>query len=118
MNHFVRWAEDLDDQATKDEFSPNVDKTRPFGDGYIAEKSGHSHGSTRDLTIVKLPARADQPYVPGELLVPRYAPKDERFPCDSVAMGTGFDCFGTLAHTYPDTYFGFPVSWKSLISSH
>ncbi|MGW3035327.1 M15 family metallopeptidase [Streptomyces sp. NPDC001178] len=99
VNHFVRWAEDLDDQAMKGEFYPNVDKTRLFEDGYIAEKSGHSRGSTMDLTIVKLPAKPTRPYHPGEPLVPCYAPKDERFPDNSVDMGTGFDCFDTLAHT-------------------
>lgn len=54
VDHFVRWAEDLDDQAMKSEFYPRVDKTRLFEDGYIAEKSGHSRGSTTDLTIVRL----------------------------------------------------------------
>ncbi|NUP38868.1 MAG: M15 family metallopeptidase, partial [Streptomyces sp.] len=99
VNHFVRWAEDLDDQVMKTEFYPNVDKTRLFEDGYIAEKSGHSRGSTMDLTIVKLPAEPTRPYHPGQPLVPCYAPKGERFPDNSVDMGTGFDCFDTLAHT-------------------
>ncbi|MGW4755659.1 M15 family metallopeptidase [Streptomyces chartreusis] len=155
VDHFVRWAEDLDDQAMKGEFYPNVDKTRLFLDGYIAEKSGHSRGSTMDLTIVRLPAKPTRPYLPGEPLVPCYAQKAERFPDNSVDMGTGFDCFDTLSHTldpriqgeqrtnrlllkntlealgfvnlaeewwhytykpelYPDTYFDFPVSSKSL----
>jgi D-alanyl-D-alanine dipeptidase len=99
VDHFVRWAEDLGDQRMKAEFYPNVDKTRLFEDGYIAAKSGHSRGSTVDLTVVKLPARPTRPYVPGQALVPCYAPKDARFPDNSVDMGTGFDCFDTLAHT-------------------
>jgi zinc D-Ala-D-Ala dipeptidase len=155
VNHFVRWAKDLEDQAMKGEFYPDVDKTRLFEDGYIAEKSGHSRGSTMDLTLVKLPVRPTRPYVPGEPLVPCHAPRSERFPDNSVDMGTGFDCFDTLSHTldpriqgiqranrlllkstleglgfvnlaeewwhytykpepYPDTYFDFPVSVKSL----
>ncbi len=65
VDHFVRWAEDLDDQAMKAEFYPNVDKTRLFADGYIAEKSGHSRGSTVDLTVVRLPARPTHPYTPA-----------------------------------------------------
>ncbi len=69
VNHFVRWANDLDDQAMKTEFYPRVDKTRLFADGYIAEKSGHSRGSTMDWTIVRLPAKPTRPYVPGEPLV-------------------------------------------------
>ncbi|MFM9708614.1 M15 family metallopeptidase [Streptomyces galilaeus] len=99
VNHFVRWAEDLDDQAMKGEFYPNVDKTRLFEDGYIAEKSGHSRGSTLDVTLVALPARPTRPYVPGEPLAPCFAPQQQRFPDNSVEMGTGYDCFDTLSHT-------------------
>ncbi|MFD9292279.1 M15 family metallopeptidase [Streptomyces sp. NPDC060030] len=99
VDHFVRWAKDLDDQAMKDEFYPLVDKTRLFEDGYIAEKSGHSRGGTVDLTLVKLPALPTRPYEPGEELAPCYAPRSERFPDNSVDMGTGYDCFDTLSHT-------------------
>ncbi|MEU0881263.1 M15 family metallopeptidase [Lentzea sp. NPDC005914] len=97
VDHFVRWARDLADQRMKAEFYPRVDKTRLFEDGYIAEKSGHSRGSTLDLTIVKLPARYQRPYVPGEKLVDCIAPN--RFPDNTVDMGTGYDCFDTLSHT-------------------
>jgi zinc D-Ala-D-Ala dipeptidase len=99
VDHFVRWVKDLDDQIMKDEFYPQVDKTNLFADGYIAEKSGHSRGSTVDLTIVKLPARPTRPYTPDQPLAPCYGPQDERFPDNSVDMGTGYDCFDTLAHT-------------------
>ncbi|MFF5264439.1 M15 family metallopeptidase [Actinomadura viridis] len=99
VDHFVAWAKDLDDQVMKAEFYPRVDKTRLFADGYIAEKSGHSRGSTVDLTIVKLPAEPTRPYRPGQPLVPCYAPQAERFPDNSVDMGTGYDCFDTLSHT-------------------
>lgn len=155
VDHFVRWAEDLGDQKMKAEFYPEVDKTRLFADGYIAEKSGHSRGSTVDLTLVRLPAKPTRPYHPGQTLVSCFAPQDERFPDNSVDMGTGYDCFDTRSHTldpriqgvqhanrmllkdtledvglvnlpeewwhftyrpepYPDTYFDFPVSAKSL----
>ena len=53
--NFVRWARDLGDQAAKAEFYPDVDKRTLFRDGYIASRSGHSRGSTMDLTL----ARAD-----------------------------------------------------------
>ncbi|THA75179.1 D-alanyl-D-alanine dipeptidase [Streptomyces sp. A0642] len=99
VDHFVRWAKDLDDAAMKGEFYPRVDKTRLFADGYIAEKSGHSRGSTVDLTLVRLPAVPTRPYRPGETLVPCYAPQADRFPDNSVDMGTGYDCFDTLSHT-------------------
>lgn len=99
VDHFVRWAKDLGDEAMKQEFYPRVDKSRLFADGYIAEKSGHSRGSTVDLTLVRLPAQRTRPYVPGQTLVPCHAPQAERFPDSSVDMGTGYDCFDTLSHT-------------------
>jgi zinc D-Ala-D-Ala dipeptidase len=54
VDHFVRWGKDLEDQRMKAEFYPEVDKTRLFELGYIAEKSGHSRGSTVDLTLTSL----------------------------------------------------------------
>ncbi|MEV4436506.1 M15 family metallopeptidase [Streptomyces sp. NPDC049555] len=99
VDDFVAWAKDLGDVRMKEEFYPRVDKSRLFDDGYIAAKSGHSRGSTMDLTVVRLPAWPTRPYVPGEPLVNCYAPKAARFPDNSVDMGTGFDCFDTLAHT-------------------
>lgn len=99
VNDFVAWAHDPKAQSMKREFYPRVDKSRLFADGYIGAKSGHSRGSTMDLTIVKLPATPAPAYRPGQPLVPCYAPKAQRFPDDSIDMGTGFDCFDTLAHT-------------------
>ncbi|WAL94237.1 M15 family metallopeptidase [Streptomyces sp. Je 1-369] len=99
VDHFVRWAKDLADERMKAEFYPRVDKSRLFADGYIAEKSGHSRGSTVDLTVVRLPALPTRPYVPGEPLKSCFGPRGERFPDNSVDMGTGFDCFDTLSHT-------------------
>ena len=32
-------------------------------------------------------------------LVPCIAPRSERFPDNTIDMGTGYDCFDTLAHT-------------------
>ncbi|NBH11253.1 M15 family metallopeptidase [Amycolatopsis sp. SID8362] len=99
VDHFVRWAKDLADEKMKAEFYPNVEKDRLFEEGYIAEKSGHSRGSTMDLTLVKLPARHQRPYLPSEPLKPCFAPQDQRFPDNMVDMGTGYDCFDPLAHT-------------------
>jgi D-alanyl-D-alanine dipeptidase len=49
--NFVRWARDPKDQKMKAEFYPDVDKRTLFRDGYIATQSGHSRGSTIDLTL-------------------------------------------------------------------
>ncbi|WP_254406530.1 M15 family metallopeptidase [Streptomyces sp. AC627_RSS907] len=113
VDQFVRWAEDLDDELMKDEFYPRVEKSDLFTDGYIAAKSGHSRGSTVDLTLVELPAATTRPYVPGEKLVPCYAPAEQRFPDNSIDMGTGFDCFDTLSHTL-DPRVGEPQSTNRL----
>ena len=54
VDHFVRWAKNLDDTRMKAEFYPAVDKEALFKEDYIAARSGHSRGSTVDLTIVSL----------------------------------------------------------------
>jgi D-alanyl-D-alanine dipeptidase len=100
VDEFVSWAADLADERMKAEFYPRVDKSALFADGYIAERSGHSRGSTLDVTIVALPAADTPPYIPGHSLVDCAAPHADRFPDNSVDMGTGFDCFDTLAHTW------------------
>lgn len=50
--HFIRWSTDLEDDSMKDEFYPDIDKQNLFKLGYISRKSGHSRGSTVDLTAV------------------------------------------------------------------
>jgi D-alanyl-D-alanine dipeptidase len=74
VNHFVRWAKDLGDQKTKDIFYPQVDKTKLFDLGYIASKSGHSRGSTVDLTLI------------------------DRKSGKELDMGSPFDFFGPISH--------------------
>jgi D-alanyl-D-alanine dipeptidase len=115
VDHFVRWAEDLADEKMKAEFYPGVAKDRLFAEGYIAEKSGHSRGSTVDLTLVALPARPQRPYRPGEPLEPCFAPRDQRFPDNTVDMGTGYDCFDPLAHTRNPAITGLPRQHRQLL---
>jgi len=52
VNHFMRWAKDLNDTINKQEFYPDVEKRYLFREEYIATRSGHSRGSTLDLTII------------------------------------------------------------------
>ena len=54
VNHFVSWAEDLTDIRMQSRYYPSVSKAHLFRDGYIAARSGHSRGSTVDLTLVQL----------------------------------------------------------------
>jgi zinc D-Ala-D-Ala dipeptidase len=51
--HFVRWARDVADVARKPDHYPDIDKRDLFRLGYIAERSGHSRGSTADITLVR-----------------------------------------------------------------
>lgn len=71
--YFVRWARDVKDIKRKADFYPDVDKRDLFRLGYISNRSGHSRGSTVDLTMVRL----------GEGGAPV-----------EVDMGTRFDFFG------------------------
>jgi D-alanyl-D-alanine dipeptidase len=97
VDQFARWAENAADQKMKREFYPHVDKRRAFELGYIAHRSGHSRGSTVDLTLVRLPPKT-QPAWDGTL---RYcaARYRRRFADNSVNMGTGYDCIDPRAHT-------------------
>jgi D-alanyl-D-alanine dipeptidase len=52
VNHFVKWAREINDTINKKLFYPDVNKQNLFKAGYIASKSGHSRGSTLDLTII------------------------------------------------------------------
>ena len=51
VDHFVKWARN-NNQKMKSVHYPNVNKKNLFKEGYIASKSGHSRGSTVDLTII------------------------------------------------------------------
>ncbi|KZN45531.1 hypothetical protein N482_14935 [Pseudoalteromonas luteoviolacea NCIMB 1942] len=54
VDHFVRWAKILEDTRHKAKFYPDVPKSELFQRGYIAERSGHSRGSTLDVTVIDL----------------------------------------------------------------
>jgi zinc D-Ala-D-Ala dipeptidase len=83
VNHFVRWANDPSDQEKKASFYPEIKKENLISDGYISARSGHSRGSTIDLTIVRFHPNKNSP--PQEL-----------------DMGSPFDFFGTKSWaSYP-----------------
>ncbi len=74
VSHFVRWAKDAEDTKMKEYFYPELDKDVLFPLGYIFEKSGHSRGSTVDLTLFDMSTGKE------------------------VDMGGTFDYFGELSH--------------------
>jgi len=84
---FAAWATNLTDTAMKAEFYPTEPKADLFADGYIAYSSGHSRGSTLDLTIVQLPAAPQPVYKPGvTVLEPCFAPVGVRWADNSIDM--------------------------------
>lgn len=131
VDHFVRWAKDIDDTRMKEYFYPELDKAVLFEQGYIAEKSGHSRGSTVDLTLfdMKSEKEADMggtfDYF-GELSHPDYKDITEqqyanRMLLRETMMKYGFKPlveewwhFTLENEPYPDTYFSFPVSEDSI----
>lgn len=124
--HFVRWARNVADVARKGDYYPDVDKRNLFRDGYIAERSGHSRGSTIDLTLVR---RADGVELnmgtPYDFFSPRSAPADKHVSAEAQSnrkllaeamKRRGFMPYNkewwhfTLRREpFPDTYFDFPV---------
>lgn len=54
VQDFVQWARDLKDEKMKERFYPRIEKQNLFKSGYIASRSGHSRGSTVDLTLVDM----------------------------------------------------------------
>ena len=99
VDHFVEWARATQDTLMKREFYPEVAKRHLFRDGYIASRSGHSRGSTLDLTIVPLPLAAQPPFTSGDSLCECYRPVGERFADNTLDMGTGYDCFDERSGT-------------------
>ena len=53
VDHFVKWAKNSN-RKMKSIHYPNINKKQLFKEGYIASRSGHSRGSTVDLTIIEL----------------------------------------------------------------
>ncbi|MBO6523863.1 MAG: M15 family metallopeptidase [Balneolaceae bacterium] len=94
VNHFVKWASSDKAHFTKAVYFPRVPVNKLFELGYIAERSGHSRGSTVDLTIVRLPYQKPEQF--------NYAcidPEGYKFRGSELNMGTAYDCFDELSHT-------------------
>jgi D-alanyl-D-alanine dipeptidase len=57
VDHFLRWAAEPEDGRTKRRHYPNISRAQMFEQGYVAARSGHSRGSTVDLTLYHLDGR-------------------------------------------------------------
>ena len=98
VDDFIQWSKLKDQQQMKQEFYPRVDKSQFFKLDYVAAKSGHSRGSTVDLTVVPIPTYAAETYHRGQKLVACTAPYRKRFYDSGIDMGTGYDCFSPKSH--------------------
>jgi D-alanyl-D-alanine dipeptidase len=76
VDEFIRWSKDNSDQKMKIQYYPNINKADFFKLGYVAAKSGHTRGSTVDLTIVDLNTNQE------------------------LDMGTHFDFMDELSHPF------------------
>src|SRR4029078_6864480 len=82
----VRWARAIGDVRMKTEFYPEVDKRFLFRDGYIAARSGHSRGSTVDITLVRRDdGRELDMGTPFDFFSPRSAPSDRSVGAEAQA---------------------------------
>ena len=123
---FVRWSQQPEDGLTKPRHYPNIDRAGMFAQGYVAAKSGHTRGSTVDLTLYDL-ATGDLAAMGGghDLMDPLSHHRaagitpDEtrnRDALRSIMEASGFsayDCewwhYTLRDEPYPDTYFDFPI---------
>ena len=83
----------------KKQYYPAVAKKHLFRDGYIADKSSHSRGSTVDLTIISLSRsqRNDTTFTRQSKLYNLLpAPVKE---IGNIDMGSEFDLFDPVSHT-------------------
>ena len=121
VDHFVRWARDLDDVEMKAHYYPHVAKRLLFSEGYIAARSGHSRGSTVDLTINELDMGTPWDFFgrASHTLTPKIArqARANRMLLESVMRAHGFINypkewwhFTWQPEVFPDTYFDLPIS--------
>jgi D-alanyl-D-alanine dipeptidase len=127
VDAFLRWSAQPEDGRTKRRHYPNIDRAEMFERGYVAAKSGHSRGSTVDLTLYHL-ATGDLVSMGGghDLMdvishhdAPGVARADaiNRRHLRSVMESCGFGSYESEWWHYtlkdephPDTYFDFPLT--------
>lgn len=123
---FLRWSAEPEDGRTKLRHYPNIDRADMFEQGYVATKSGHSRGSTVDLTLFDLatgdlsPMGGDHDLMDpishhGATGITPVEARNRRYLC-SIMESSGFgryDCewwhYTLTDEPYPDSYFDFPI---------
>ena len=133
VDHFVRWSKDPNDSLMKRFFYPQLEKNVLFPQRYIMEKSGHTRGSTVDLTLFDMDAgkdldmggtfdyfgersHTDYSGITEEQKANRNILRDAMTSSGFESIATEWWHFSLTDEPYPDTYFNFPVSLESLKS--
>ena len=62
MNAFLRWTAQPEDGRKKPRHYPNIDRSEMVAKGYVAARSGHTRGSTVDLTLYHLDTVTPEPF--------------------------------------------------------
>lgn len=126
VDHFVRWAEDLNDKKMKQVFYPSVAKETLFDEGYISARSGHSRGSSIDLTLVDAQTGEELDMgTPWDFFDLSSWPSYQEISAQAranrnllaavmskhgfAAIRTEWWHFNLEDEPFPDTYFSFPV---------
>ena len=134
VDHFVRWAADLQATEMKPYFYPDLDKSVLFEQEYIYEKSGHTRGSTVDLTLFDMQTEKEldmggtfdwfgpesHPDFCGNPETGQYTGDNskspvgrsitpEQFAHGFKALDSEWWHFTLRDEPFPDTYFTFPV---------
>ncbi|HEX3804863.1 MAG TPA: D-Ala-D-Ala dipeptidase VanX [Solirubrobacteraceae bacterium] len=127
VDSFVRWSQQPEDGRTKLRHYPNIDRADMFEKGYVAAKSGHSRGSTVDLTLFHLSTGERAPMGGDHDLMDAIShhgaegitqvDTQNRQYLRSIMEVCGFssyDCewwhYTLKDEPYPDTYFDFPIT--------
>jgi D-alanyl-D-alanine dipeptidase len=124
---FLRWAQQPEDGRTKLRHYPNINRAEMVEKGYVAAKSGHSRGSTVDLTLYHLATGElvgmggdydlmDAVSHHGAPRITQVEARNRRCLC-SLMKACGFRSYDrewwhyTLNdEPYPDTYFDFSIT--------
>lgn len=126
VDHFVRWAADLGDTLMRQAFYPDVDKSLLFEQEYIMEKSGHTRGSTVDLSLVDalsgkdvdmggvfdwfgIESHPDYTDITKQQFCNRMILRDAMLSHGFKPLDSEWWHFTLIGEPYPDTYFNFPV---------
>ncbi|MCU4186787.1 D-Ala-D-Ala dipeptidase VanX [Acidiferrimicrobium sp. IK] len=131
VESFLRWAKQPEDGRTKPRHYPNIDRAQMFEKGYVAAKSGHSRGSTVDLTLYHLgtgdlaPIGGDHDLMDpishhGAEGITRLEATNRHKLC-SIMEGCGFSAYKCewwhytlIDEPYPDSYFDFAITSRLL----